>query len=115
MFKNLPNVFGIDDDILVVGYDKGGKGHDDTLQRVLQVSRQVNLKLNKDKCHFKCTQVLFLGKTISRNAVKPNAQKHKAMIEIPPPQKNKKELQAFFRIINYLRKYSLSTDTYWKH
>ena len=32
IFKDLPNVFGIADDILVVGYDIGGKDHDDTLQ-----------------------------------------------------------------------------------
>ena len=58
IFKDLPNVFDITDDILVVGYDRDGKDYD-TLQRVLQRCRQVNLKLNKDKCHFRCTQVLF--------------------------------------------------------
>ena len=31
IFKELPNVFDIADDILVVGYDVDGKGHDDTL------------------------------------------------------------------------------------
>ena len=30
-FKDLPNVFGIADDILVVGYDAGGKGCEETL------------------------------------------------------------------------------------
>ena len=37
--------------MLVVGYDSDGKDPDDTLQKVLQINRQVNLKLNKDKCH----------------------------------------------------------------
>ena len=31
IFKDLPSVFGIADDILVVGYDVDGKDHDDTL------------------------------------------------------------------------------------
>ena len=31
MFKNSPNVFGIADDILVVGYDTDGKDHDEML------------------------------------------------------------------------------------
>ena len=31
IFKYIPNVFGIADDILVVGYDSNGKDHDDTL------------------------------------------------------------------------------------
>ena len=45
-------MFGIADDILVVGYDNGSKYHDDRLQIVLQICRQVNLKLNKDKMSF---------------------------------------------------------------
>ena len=48
IFKNLPNVFGIADDILVVVYDIDGKDHDETLQPVLQLFKQVNLKFNKD-------------------------------------------------------------------
>ena len=98
-FKNLPNVFGIMDDILVVGCDSDGKDHDATLQRDLQICRQVNLKLNKDTCHFQCTKVLFFGEIISRNGVKPDLQKLKAMTWISP--QNKKELQAFLGIINY--------------
>ena len=35
IFKNLPNVFGIADDILVVGYDTDGKDNDEILQQVL--------------------------------------------------------------------------------
>ena len=31
IFKTLPNLFGIADDILVLGYDIDGKDHDDTL------------------------------------------------------------------------------------
>ena len=64
IFKDLPNVFGIADDILVEGYDIDGKDHENTLQRVLQIYRQVNLKLNKDKCHFRCTSVPLCGEVI---------------------------------------------------
>ena len=32
IFKDLPYVFGIIDDILVVGYGRDGKDHDDTLK-----------------------------------------------------------------------------------
>ena len=55
MFKDIQNVFGIAD-ILVVGYDSTGRDHDNTFQRVLQTHRQVNLKL-KEKCHFKNTSL----------------------------------------------------------
>ena len=69
IFKDLPHIFGIANDILVVGYDTDHKDHDDTLERVLQICRQGNLKLNKDTCHFRCMQVPFLSKIISRNSV----------------------------------------------
>ena len=42
IFKNLPNVFGITDDILVVGYDADGNDHDKTLWQLLQICRNVN-------------------------------------------------------------------------
>ena len=42
MVTNLSNVFHIADDILVVGYDNDGKDHDNTLQKLLQICRQVN-------------------------------------------------------------------------
>ena len=72
IFKNLPNVFGIANDILVVGYDTDGKDQDEMLPQVLQICRQVNLKLNKDKCCFRCTSVPFFGEVISRKGVQLN-------------------------------------------
>ena len=61
IFKDLPNAFGIMDDNLVVGYDGDGKDHDKTLWQVLQICWNANLKLNKDKCHFRWTSVPFFG------------------------------------------------------
>ena len=60
IFKVLPNEFSIADDVLFVGYEADGKDHDETLQRVLKMCTQVNPKLNKDKCHFRCTSVPFV-------------------------------------------------------
>ena len=105
IFKDLPNVFGIGDDILVEGYDSDGKDHEETLWWVLQIYRHVNLKLNRDKCHFRCTPVLFFGEVISRLGVQPNPQKLKVLTNVLPP-KTKKEPHAFLGIINYLVKFS---------
>ena len=41
--KDLPNVFGISHDSLVTGHDRDANNHDDTLQRVPQICRQVIL------------------------------------------------------------------------
>ena len=116
IFKEMPNVFEIVDDILVAGYEDDGRDHDKTVQRVLQRCRQVNSKLNKDKCHFRCTSVPFFGEVISQNGVQPDPQKIKALVKMPPPKIRK--LQAFLGIINYLNKFSPSTasmcDPLWK-
>ena len=90
ILKELTNVFGIADDILDVGYEANGKNHDETLQKVLQICRQVNLKLNKDKCHFRCTSVPFFSEIISQHGVKPDPQKLKALMEMPSQKKTKK-------------------------
>ena len=47
LFSGMPDVFGIADDILIAGFDKCGKDHDEML-KVLWVCRQANLNLNKD-------------------------------------------------------------------
>ena len=47
IFNNMPNVFGIADDILVIGYDKNGADHDKAVYSVLRQCQDVNLKLNK--------------------------------------------------------------------
>ena len=83
-------VFGIANDISVVGYKAEGKDHDETLQRVLQICTQVNLKLNKDKCHFRYTSVPFFGEIISQHRVKPDPKKLKALMEMPLQNSKKK-------------------------
>ena len=46
IFKDLPNVLGIGDDIVAVGYDSDGMDHNETLWQILQICRNVNLKHN---------------------------------------------------------------------
>ena len=43
-YSDSPNVFGIADDILVVGYDSFGKDHDETLWQALKLYRYTNVK-----------------------------------------------------------------------
>ena len=86
IFKELSNMFGIADDIIVVGYDTDGKDHDETLWRVLKICRQVNLKLNKDKCHFRCTSVPFFGEILLWHGVKLDPQKLNVLMKMSPPK-----------------------------
>ena len=64
------------DDILVVGYKVNGRDHDETVHKVLQRCSEANLKLNKDKCHFRCTYVPFFREVLLRIGVQPDPQKN---------------------------------------
>ena len=105
IFNDMPNVFGITDDILVIGYDKDRTDHDEAVYKVLWQCKEINIKLNKVKCHFRCTSILFFGEVVLREGIQPDPQKIKALTDMPAPQ-NKRELQAFLGIINYLGKFS---------
>ena len=109
IFNDMQNVFGIADDILVIGYNKDGADHDEAVYKVLKWCQDVNLKLNKGKCHFRCMSIPFFGEVTSRQGVQSDPQKVKALMEMPAP-KNKKELQAFLGVINYLNKFSPGTS-----
>ena len=105
IFNDMINIFGIVDDILVIRYDEDGADHDAGVHKVLRWCREVNLKLNKDKCHFRCTSIPFFGEVISREGIQPEPQKAKALTNMPAP-KIKKELQAFLEINIYLGEFS---------
>ena len=99
IFNDMPNTLGIADDILVVGYEDDGRDHKNTVPKVLQKFRKVNLKLNKDKCHFRCTSVPFFGEVISRNRVQPDRKKIKALMDMPPSN-NKKSSRLSWVLLN---------------
>ena len=63
----------------------------------------------KEKYHFRCTSITFFGEVVSRDGMQLDLQKISALTEMPVP-KNKKELQAFLGIINYLSKFSPDTS-----
>ena len=58
----MPNMFGIADNILGIGYNENGADLDAAVQKGFQWQcEEVNLKLNKEKCHFRCTSIPFFG------------------------------------------------------
>ena len=107
IFNDMSNVFGITDDILVIGYIENGTYYDAAVHKVLWRSKEVNLKLNNKKYHCRCTSIPFFGEVISRTGVQPDPQKSDLTGMTVP--NNKKELQAFLIIINYLGNFSPGT------
>ena len=105
IFNNMPKVFGIADDILVIGYNEDRADHDKAIYNMLRCCKQVILKLNKNKCHFRCMSISFFGKVVSRKGIQPDPENVKALTDMLVP-KNKRELQVFLGIINYPGKFS---------
>ena len=64
LFNGVPDVFCIADDILIVEFDDLCCEHDTTLDKVLRICTQGNLKLNKDKCLFRCINIPFFSEVI---------------------------------------------------
>ena len=104
-FHESPNVFGIADDILITGFKELCRDYDETVNKVLKILWKASLKLNNNKCHFRCTSIVFFGEIISRDGISPDPRKLKALMDMSPPR-CKKELQSFLCMINYLSKFS---------
>ena len=62
----------LQDGILVIGYDKDETDHDEAVYKVLRQCQDVKFKIKKDKCHFRCTLILFFNEVVSREGIQPD-------------------------------------------
>ena len=105
IFGNLSQVACIADDIIVIGYKANHSDHDTAFTSLLQTAHENNVKLNFEKLQYKQTQVDFFGETYTTDGCKPSSEKVKAITNMPQPA-NKKELQSFIGMVNYLGKFT---------
>ena len=99
---DIEGVAVIVDDILVWGTTV--EEHNRRLQNALQRARELNLKLNKEKSKIQTSELSYIGHLLTRDGVKPDPQKVNAIKEINTPE-DKKELQRFMGMVNYLAKF----------
>ena len=83
LFRDNEDVEVIVDDLVVWGEDV--KQHDVRLKQVLGRCRERNLKLNRGKCHFRMSEVHYVGHVLSADGVKPDPKKVEAIIAMPTP------------------------------
>ena len=105
IFGALPQVACIADDIIVVGYNEDHSDHDKAFSKLLHTAQMNNVKFNYDKLQYKKTQVDFFGETYTTDGHKPSSDKVKAIADMPQPV-NKKEVQSFIGMVNYLSKFT---------
>ena len=98
------------DDILV--YTTGTKEeHEREAQEVLQLLREYHINLNEEKSEYTKQEVTFLGAVISREGLKMESEKTKAVREWPAP-KTVKEVQAFLGFANYYQRFIKNYSQY---
>ena len=103
VLRLLEGVHGIADDIFTHGETE--VQHDGRLLTVLETERINNLSLNPDKIQFKSTDCKFFGHRLTPEGLKPDPEKVKAIVKMPPPQ-SIQSLQSFNGMVNYLKTFS---------
>jgi hypothetical protein len=74
------------------------------LDAVLCKLREVNLKLNPNKCCFAAKTITFLGHVVSKNGTRPDPGKIEAVLHFPMP-KIVTSVRSFLGLTGYYRKY----------
>jgi hypothetical protein len=101
LFSGLPCKI-IVDDIIVWGADE--QEHDANLKQVLDKGREINIKFGIHKCKFGVSEVSYIGHLLTKDGLKPDPTKVKAISEMPTPQ-DTEALHRFLGMINYLSKF----------
>lgn len=105
MMETLQGLEGVEvfmDDILVYGATK--EEHDGRLEKVMQRIETAGLKLNREKCSIRQSQLRFLGHLIDRSGIRPDPDKVKAIRQLSPPA-DVQELRRILGMVNYLGRY----------
>ena len=81
------------------------------LEQYHQILQNENLKAAPDKSHFFLTRVKFLGHNIERKTITPLKSRIDAIQKLQPPT-NKKKIQEFLGMLNFLSKYVYKMQLY---
>lgn len=88
------------DDVLICANSR--EEHDQIMMKVLDRASRLNIKFNAKKVQFAVKEVKFLGFVFNMQGVMPDPERIK-IIKEPSSPTNKKQLQSFLGMINYLR------------
>ena len=102
LLTGLPGCKNISDDIIVFGKDQAT--HDANLRQVLERLKSHNLRLNKEKCHFSKSEVMFYGHIFSAEGLRPDHKKVEAIQNATPPRSSR-EVKSLLGMAQYLSRY----------
>lgn len=123
-FGDIEGVIAIHDDLIIGAVSV--REHDEVLRKVLQRAKERNIKFNLKKMQLRVPEVKYLGNIVSKEGLRPDPEKIKAIFEIPKPE-NKQDVQRILGMVNYLGQYIpnlseisfplrslLKRDTHWQ-
>lgn len=90
------------DDILIMSEDIAT--HVKNLEKVFVKLQEINFKIQPSKCTFATDQVEYLGHIVSREGVKPDPQKIKAIRDYPQPR-SVRDIRSFVGLASYYRRH----------
>ena len=85
-------------------YGKTKEENDRRLQKVLDKIEQSGLRLNRDKCHLKKTEVKYFGHIITKDGIRPNNERVEAILKLKEPENDCVRLENSFRHVQLLGK-----------
>jgi hypothetical protein len=100
------------DDILI--FSKNAKEHALHVHHVLSLLKDANLFVKLSKCAFFQDEVTFVGHTLHKGCIKPDARKVKMIMDWPVP-KSVKELRSFLGMVNFCRRFIPQFSTRSRH
>lgn len=102
LLEDLEGTDSFIDDIVCWGTSK--EEHDRRLRSLLMRAREVGIRFNRDKCKFGVSEITYLGHVFDERGMRPDDKKVKAIIDMPDPE-DKKSLERFLGMVNYLSKF----------
>lgn len=106
--EGLEGILNITDDILIYGVgdteDEARRDHDRKLEALLIRCRERGIALNKNKLKLRIPEVPFMGHLFTKQGLKIDPDKSKAVFEMPRPE-DVEGVQRLNGFVNYLSKF----------
>jgi len=90
------------DDIMIATTDEAT--HNKVLKKLVDRTKSLSIKFNKDKLQFKKTEIKYVGHIFNEHGVSPDPDQIKTIVELKEPT-SKIELQRLIGMFNYLREF----------
>ena len=92
------------DDLMIFTPTDNQEEHDRIMLEVLKWLHDNDLFVKPEKCHFRVTEVNFLGMIVSHDGIKMDPEKVNAILKWPEPM-NVKQVHAFLGLSNFYRRF----------